>query len=503
MHFSLGVEKAKADDGPLFDYRATQTRLHAEWAEMSEGDRKWYHDQAAQGFHTPRRAERAQRSAKAQPEHTADLDASDDRSPWQMGSVSRPCSAPHMVKIIKELLPDGRRWLREAYSHALAITDPSASSCSVVDAAQTFPLKDAAKVRLSQRTCFDRTPGVGCLTKDFRKIKRVRAAIIDAVGSIAKPMKCLGELLLAFGCSRSRRQHVHPMLTSRCLTFVFLSGEPDKRKKWKVFTSCKHSSALQADHLTFPFPIRLATTSEGTFVEQTDYMLAEELFKQDPDMASWHVYVLSYHDICSDMAEVLIHDASAGEALLKACVLSSTRPSPGEDDFEACLLTTCMEASSAKAAAIDDDDHDDDDSDSSIEAAKELQPASSGDELHSDMEEAMDEVVAKVRQKLQAKKAEKKDAGVSVNSSHFSRAGQFVSWRGVRIGKLTTWGQNMSCHCMVHNGCKTPAIALGKIDSDQVFLTWLLSALNPDGSTCMSRSDHVAAGKALRGDVAR
>ena len=138
VHFSMGVEQAKADDGPLFAYRATQTRLHAEWAAMPEADRKWYRDRAAQGFLTPKRAERANKNSKAKPECHGNLDAADDRSPWQMGSVCRPCSAPHMVKIIKELLPDGRHWLREAHDRALTIKDPSASSCSVVDASCIF-----------------------------------------------------------------------------------------------------------------------------------------------------------------------------------------------------------------------------------------------------------------------------------------------------------------------------------------------------------------------------
>ena len=144
-----------------------------------------------------------------------------------------------------------------------------------------------------------------------------------------------------------------------------------------------------------------------------------------------------------------------------------------------------------------------------MEAVQELQPESSGDEQHTDVEEVVEEVAEKVRRKLQAHKKSRSasahvaDAGVSVNSPHFSRAGPFASWRGARIGKLTTWGQNMSCHCMVHPGCKTPAIGLGKIESDRVFLDWLLSALSPDGSVCMSRNDHVAAGKALRDDVAR
>ena len=508
VQFSMGVEQAKADDGPLFAYRATQTRLHAEWAAMPEADRKWYRDRAAQGFLTPKRAERANKNSKAKPECHGNLDAADDRSPWQMGSVCRPCSAPHMVKIIKELLPDGRHWLREGYDRALTIKDPSASSCSVVDASHNFPLTNAAKARLAQRTCFERTPGLCCLTKDFRKIKRFRSALTNVVGRIAKSMQCHGELLWGFGCNRRGGQDVHPMLTSRGLTFVFLSGSPDKRNKWKVFTCCKHGGQVQGDELTFPFPIRLATTPEGTFVEQTDYMLAEELFMQHPDMTSWHVYVLSYHDICSHMNEVLIHDASAGAALLEHSLDIPTdiptTTAEAEDDFEALLLATCTEASSSKQA-VDDGAS----TESSMEAVQELQPESSGDEQHTDVEEVVEEVAEKVRRKLQAHKKSRSasahvaDAGVSVNSPHFSRAGPFAFWRGARIGKLTTWGQNMSCHCLVHPGCKTPAIGLGKIESDRVFLDWLLSALTPDGSVCMSRNDHVAAGKALRDDAAR
>ena len=74
-----------------------------------------------------------------------------------------------------------------------------------------------------------------------------------------------------------------------------------------------------------------------------------------------------------------------------------------------------------------------------------------------------------------------------------------VTWNGSRIHKITAWGANLSCHCLLHGaGCKAPAVSAGKIPSDKVFVDWLLGAMSHDGVATTSRADHLAQGKALK-----
>ena len=281
MHFSLGVEAAKVEDGDLFCYRETQTRLHAEWRSLSEMSKQWYHKKADEGYSTAKRALRTPKRVPHATEAEADPDATATRSPWQLGSISRPCSTETLKKAVGNLLPDGKHWLRNAYAKALEITDASSGACPYVDSSEHLPLNSASKARLSQQACCQRMPGLCASNKDFQKIKRFRARLTEVVNRFTKnKASCHGELLLGFGVGGGdgARADAHPMVAGGICEFAFLAGEPDKRKGWKVFTSCKPGGRVRCDELSFPFKIRLEASPEGTFVEMTDYMMAVRFF---------------------------------------------------------------------------------------------------------------------------------------------------------------------------------------------------------------------------------
>lgn len=500
VHFSLGIDAAKEEDGPLFCYRDTQKALHAQWRTMSDDEKKPYHDMAEQGFKTDKRSQRM-RKGKGQREKI-DYDGQNDKTPWQLGSVSRPCSTKMLRKVVGDLLPDAKHWLRQAYAKAVNITDASSGCCPFVDDSEPFCLRSATKARLAQKTCFQRTPGLCASTPDFAKIKRFRSALTKTVSRFAKDNTCHGELLLAFGCKAGNCRpgtFAHEMMSYRHCKFVFLSGEPDKRKSWKVFSCCQS----RGDERIFPFAVRLESR-DGTFVEVTDYMLAAELYALHPTASSWNVYLLTYRDDPSRMSEVRVESASAGEPLSGSHVVAATvLQEDAVDEFEVLWQSTCI---GTTTTACQKDFHDDDDAstDSSQEAMQDLAPRSSDDERDlTDMEEAAKEALQRREAKKQSrKKRTASQASIpgraSVDNPLFTRTGNNLFWNGSKIGRITAWGSNLSCHCALHSRCKTPALGSAKVSSDRVFTDWLASALNTDGTTAISRDDHQAQAQALR-----
>ena len=76
--------------------------------------------------------------------------------------------------------------------------------------------------------------------------------------------------------------------------------------------------------------------------------------------------------------------------------------------------------------------------------------------------------------------------------------GNIVSWRGIKLGKLTQWGANISYQCSLHRSCKTPAIAAQHFRCDDDLIAWLLGSIDRDGAVELSQEEHMQQGKLFK-----
>ena len=81
-------------------------------------------------------------------------------------------------------------------------------------------------------------------------------------------------------------------------------------------------------------------------------------------------------------------------------------------------------------------------------------------------------------------------------SPSFARVGNRVLWNNVHIGTISAWGKNISCHCRIHAGCRSPASTMW--GTDQVLELWLLEAIDSDGVQRVDQATHQTRVAALR-----
>ena len=447
------------------------------------------------------RAEIAPSTAKGEARHAklghhgledTAYDAPHAMAPWNLGSVCRPCSDQHLASVARELIPSGRLWIREAYSKAIEVKDPSASGCCVAPCNTPFDLTLAAKIRVKHLSCHQKTPGLCCKAPHFGLIMQLRKRLTSVVGSIRRNKSDIGELLLAFRA----RQH--------CV-FAFLVGEPDKRKQWKVFALCQTEEARPMD--VYPFNLRLRA-SDNAFVEATDYSLAQQLFGLVPEKGLWKASALNYEDKPEKLHEVIVHGSSPAIPFVDAHharAKASQREAP-KDDFEMMWEAAVEEK---KEAAPSDDGESDLSSDSSGEALKVLDERSGSD--ITDLDQAVEELKQR-RTRTMRRRKRKQPSGPSgpsgpgapsVTNPKLVRVGPTVLWDGRKVARITAWGRNISCHCSLHPACKAPALGLDRIPSDAVFVEWILNAIDHGGRPVVTREQHLASAQALKEQYGR
>ena len=81
---------AASDAGMALSYRQALSEAHTEWRVMLPDAKKDWKDRAAKGFETAKRQARAKSTHWGAEE--IEYDAVHPKSPWGLGSVSRPCS---------------------------------------------------------------------------------------------------------------------------------------------------------------------------------------------------------------------------------------------------------------------------------------------------------------------------------------------------------------------------------------------------------------------------
>ena len=70
--------------------------------------------------------------------------------------------------------------------------------------------------------------------------------------------------------------------------------------------------------------------------------------------------------------------------------------------------------------------------------------------------------------------------------------GYTVSYKGTPVVKMTAWGNNISCQCMLHASCKMPALTARRVPSDDVLVNWALKAMSLTGELRISKAEHLA-----------
>ena len=81
-------------------------------------------------------------------------------------------------------------------------------------------------------------------------------------------------------------------------------------------------------------------------------------------------------------------------------------------------------------------------------------------------------------------------------SPNFSRVGNKVMWGTAHIGSITNWGNNVSCHCRIHQRCRAPACT--HWGSDRTLEQWLLEAIDVNGVERIDRVSHQTSIAAVR-----
>ena len=496
----LDEKKAASDE---YSYRPAMKDIHREWRAMSEEAKMPWHERAQQGFHTDKRAERA--ALYHHGLQDVDYNVQHPATPWGLGSLSRPCSGNVLKAAASTLLPEGRIWLRDAYEQALACPRPSSCACAVIPSDRPLDLIQAAKVRASQLRCFEKTPGLCCMAPHYGKIKSLRARLVQAVSSIKPSKSELGELLFVFVSSAARPPAALDKLRGSDFVFMFLSAEPDRRKQWKTFTACASTSVPQSGCLSYPFDVHLKSEDKA-FVEYTDYTLAKHLFDLNKNAADWRLHKLTYEDKPERCSEVRVLSASAAVPFVSSEGSTGAKSSKGAaseaDDFERAWEAAFATEQEPQPDLLEDGLS----SDSSADAVREIDDEQGNEDT--DLEEAVNQLKARRQRKMKTKSLKPKSsknvdvcgpAGqASVEDPDFTRVGTALHWRGKKVGKITGWGNNMSCVCNIHRACKTPAIQAHRLTSDNVLIQWVLDAIDTEGAMVKTREEHIESGKELK-----
>ena len=245
----------------------------------------------------------------------------------------------------------------------------------------------------------------------------------------------------------------------------------------------------------FPFDVEMDCTDDRhAFKELTDFELAAQLHEGLPHDGVICTRKLHYKDNPSRLRSLKIIGASdVIPAPGKTQVVPDTA-AVDVDEFE--LLWDSVTApfkpdepgKHSKGASDSESVR----SDNSVEAIKHLQ--SDSEVEVSDLEEIVVQKQKKKARKVTApasgSASSSSASSVTLTSPDFSKVGDNVLWKGKRIGRITTWRQNLSCVCSIHRSCRTPAVSLASAPALDEFSAWLVKGIHPDGSTRITQVDH-------------
>ena len=113
-----------------------------------------------------------------------------DASPWGLGSVSYPLSIERLQDFATELLPDCKKWMREAYDASRAIEDPGRIGGTIVADVEVPSVDSLSRWCRRNRPCYEVTPGICQSDVLYAEVKHLHAKVRTA--------------LALFGCDKKR-----------------------------------------------------------------------------------------------------------------------------------------------------------------------------------------------------------------------------------------------------------------------------------------------------------
>ena len=474
-------------DGDKYDHSETLSEGHAAWRRMSED--------AKQPALARSRAANALMLPSAVLPALNDLNNVDQdcaSSPWVLGSYCRPCSSQHLQNTVEALSPEqgGNLWLRNLADRVLELKDAALPSCTIICDTEILPDIAVAKQRRKNRICWQCTPGLCKQEPGFIQIKQMRGMLTNTVSSFSS-LLC-GESLFAFVGSQQDIEGSCGLWNNNAFSmFAFLTDEPDKRMGWKTFTKCEVTSEHPI-HPMMPFSLEISRSADA-FVEVSCYELARELHSKG--FSFWRMHKLEYEDDVKQLSRLKVVKASDSKKLQSVKPEKQAVPEPAVplDDLDLALHAHFGQAK-GKLPHVGPDDAASSASDDSQQALLDLQGE---DVMDNDvLEDLVEEVISK---REANKKRPRKDAMGNAASTSTSgaaghtRIGNCIYVKDKEVGKITQWKQNVSVICRHHTACKTPAMSLARISSDEVLIQWIL-----DGAR-MSKAAHIAAGRNLLG----
>ena len=165
------ARRARGDKG-RDNYEAFLTATHKRWKEMTDEERAPF----------IKLAEAQVRPLNVRLGSDMNDDCTSAASAFGIGSNAYPCSAEVLLKIVEEVVPEGRVWLRRAYERVMAYTKSDASAnCIVSNTAQKLNLKSLRAKRERRKTCWQKHPGLCASDAHFSSIIALHGTMTRAL----------------------------------------------------------------------------------------------------------------------------------------------------------------------------------------------------------------------------------------------------------------------------------------------------------------------------------
>jgi len=277
------------------NYTTHLSAVHKKWKAMPEQEQQTFEDRAAQ---EPERLHL--------PQPTIEEDhALEATSPWSIGSLVYPCAPATLRKIVQEMLPDGKQWVREAYVKCREAVEPEAIARCIVQNTETpLDLNSLRRHRTADATCFQAHPGLCVCDTNATSVRSFHQSLRSALQSFhLDPATSCGDALFLF-CGYSRKadadrtqrrvqDHAVAHIAADHFEIAFLADEPDRRKGLNTFTRC-HCRVDDEGKFNFGCHAGLVQTEEQTLDERVGHAFSKLLRERSK---YWLCFLLAYQDL--------------------------------------------------------------------------------------------------------------------------------------------------------------------------------------------------------------
>ena len=244
----------------------------------------------------------------AVPLHAVDEHSVHPKSPFAIGSSLYPIAPRILQERVEALLPEGKLWLRAAYEKCRNCSEPDRPSNTVVENREKLNMKRLRASRKRQESCFQAHPGLCIADPMYSSIKAFHSRLVSTLRSFKFIEGSIdGTVLILFSGHARKRQAEEATragasnapVTADEFLFVFLSDQPDKRRKFMTFTKCR----CIADEGCFQFGthVGLVRTPQGSFEEYLSFAFSKLLRSR---VRWWHAHIIEYLDLPEELQTV-------------------------------------------------------------------------------------------------------------------------------------------------------------------------------------------------------